>query len=111
MTEFSPLAVFGIVFLLAFLVEGLTEYVFGKPMDKIAVLTPYKWLLMYIALAVGLVGAFNYQLDLIAIAATYLSVTSIEPGAFGYVLTGLAIGRGSNYIHEIFGLIMKKQQP
>jgi hypothetical protein len=107
--DFTPLAIFGILFLLAFLVESLTEYVFGAPMDKIPALTPYKWLLMYIALAVGLVGAFVYRLDLIYIAAGYLGVTTITAGPFGFILTGLAIGRGSNYIHEIFGKIVKAQ--
>lgn len=47
-----------IAFALAFLCESMTEYIFGKPFDQIPDLHPYKWLLMYVSLIVGVLLAF-----------------------------------------------------
>jgi hypothetical protein len=101
----TPLIALAVVLLLAWMVESLVEAVFGTPFDKIARLGPYKWLLMYIAFGVGILGAFVYGLDILFLLTKYLdpaggSVT-LTPTVFGMVLTGLAIGRGSNYIHDL----------
>lgn len=96
-------SIFGIVaviFLLAFLIESLVEAVLGTPFDKIPALTPYKWCLMYAALIVGVVGAHVYQFDLLALLSSYLG-TPIQITFFGVTLSGLAIGRGSNYLHDL----------
>ena len=58
-------AVMGVVFLLAFLTESLTEYIFGTPFDKVPKLAPYKWVLMYVSALVGVGLSFWYQLDLV----------------------------------------------
>jgi hypothetical protein len=64
---------------------------------------------MYIACAVGIGAAFLYQLDLISLLSKYLAQTSAIDFQFpvtiiGLILTGAAIGRGSNYLHD---LVMK----
>jgi hypothetical protein len=90
----------GVIFLLAFLIESLVEAVLGTPFDKIPALTPYKWVLMYAALIVGVVGAHVYQFDLLALLSVYLGAP-IQNTFFGVTISGLAIGRGSNYLHDL----------
>jgi len=86
---------------LAFLVETLTEAVVGPIFDKTPALTPHKWAIMYVALVVGVAGALIYKFDLIALLAETVNVNPpISPGIFGMVITGLAIGKGSNYLHQ-----------
>ncbi len=81
-------------FAIAFLTETLVEYLLGIPMDKFPKLTPFKWLLMYVAGAVGVGLSLFYKLDLLAL------IMAREGTVIGMVITGLAIGRGSNYLHQ-----------
>lgn len=96
-------------FALAFLTESLVEYLFGTPMDKLPKLCPYRWLLMYISVGVGVGLALFYQLDLIAIIAqasgVALDLTASTP--VGMVLTGLGIGRGANYLSQFVSTYLK----
>lgn len=98
----SSMAVLAVIFLLAFLVETLTEFLFGDLFDKVPVLTPFKWALKYIAVAVGVAGAWVYQFDIVFLLGQYVGA-EIAQTAFGVVITGVAIGKGSNYIHQIIG--------
>ena len=91
----SVLGILAIIFLLSFLVEAMVEYIFGKLFDHVPVLVPYKWLLQYVAL-----GAFIYKFDVISLLSIWLE-TPIEIHPFGITITGLAIGRGSNFIHDL----------
>jgi hypothetical protein len=84
-----------IIFVLAFLVESFVEYVFGTPMDKIPKLKPYKWLLMYIALAAGIGLAFYYRLDMISLLPGGYQITPV-----GIILSGLILGRGAVFTHQ-----------
>ena len=100
----NPLISLLVALLLAFLVESLTEFVFGKPFDKIPALTPHKWLLMYIALAIGVGVCFFYRLDLVSLLTQYASgapAPGISVSWVGMLLTGMAVGRGSNYLHDL----------
>jgi hypothetical protein len=97
---------FTLSFLLSFLIESGTEYIFGTPMSKIEKLKPFTWLLMYVSMAAGVGLSFYYKLDLIALLPTWLaeltqSTAAYMPTPVGFVLTGLAIGRGSNYLHQL----------
>lgn len=92
--------IFFVFGLLTLMVERLTEYVFSTLFDKVPVLTPFKWALMYVALAVGVAAAFVFDLDLLAVAG-------LEHNAFGVALTGLAIGGGSNLLHEFLSFFKK----
>jgi len=96
----SVLAILMVILLLAFLVESLTEFLLGDVFDKITVLTPFKWTLKYFAVAAGVLGAFVYKFDLPALLGQYLEIT-IATSVFGIVLTGIAIGKGSNYLHQV----------
>jgi hypothetical protein len=90
-----------IILLLAFLVESLVEYLFGRLFDQVKGLNPYRWLLAYIAGAIGILGCFWYGFDLLFLLGGYLDAGTAGPSAFGIVLTGLAVGRGSNYVHDL----------
>jgi hypothetical protein len=104
------LGTIGVILLLAFLVESLTEYLFGAACEHIPALKPFSWCLMYVAAAVGVGGAFNYGFDLIYTAQVFFENPDPTSTAFGVAITGLAIGRGANYIHDIFKRFFKKPE-
>lgn len=98
----STIGILAVTLMMAFLVETLVEFFFGTLFDKVKVLTPYKWALMYIAVAVGLVGSFTYRIDIIAIAADAVRADPVIPVKwYGMIITGIAVGKGSNYIHQL----------
>lgn len=84
---------------LATLVEGFVEYVFGTLFDKVPKLLAYKWALMYVSLAIGVALTFYYQLDLIALVAN-VAGAQLASTPVGIALSGLIIGRGANYIND-----------
>lgn len=92
-------ALLAISFSLAFLTESMVEYVAGKPFDQIPALQPHKWLLMYLSLGVGVGLSFFYQLDMIA-AIAEIAGQAMQPSWVGFLLTGLGLGRGANYLHD-----------
>lgn len=106
----EPLAILTVLVALAFLVETLIEFVFGTLFDKVPALAPYKWTLMYVAIVVGIAGAFLYQFDLLHILSLFLSTiaSKTDPTAvpilpvtwYGMAITGIAVGKGSNYLHQ-----------
>lgn len=81
----------GGIFLLAVLVEGTVEYL----LSDVSVMQPFK---KYVALAFGIVASVLYRVDLLAAVGLVSSVPFVGP-----VLTGLVIGRGSNYLNDIVG--------
>jgi len=88
-------------FALAFLAESFVEYLLDVPLF----FAKQKWpwlehlkLMRYAALAVGVVMAFQYEIDLLYEAFGYVGQW---PG-FGVLLTGLGIGRGSNWLHDFW---------
>jgi hypothetical protein len=101
----NPILLYAGTLLLAFLIEAMVEYVFGTPMDKIAKLKPFKWLLMYISLGVGVGVAFWYSLDLVAL------VMEQEPTWVGIVFTGAGIGRGANWLNDLWQKYLFTKKP
>lgn len=86
----NPLALGAGVLLLASLVEGFTEYAFGS----IAKAQPF---LKYIALVLGVMVAIAYKVDILAAG---FGLTSFSP-IVGWVVSGLILGRGSNYVNDL----------
>lgn len=102
-----------VALMLAFLAESLVEYLFGTPMDHMPKLKPYKWILMYIAAAVGIFFTLYWEIDLVAVIANAVAqITGIEftwnATLVGQILSGLIIGRGSNYLHDFLLKFLKK---
>jgi hypothetical protein len=77
---------------LATLVEGFVEYAFGK----IVQLQPF---LIYISLLLGVGVSIAYHVDILAELGLH--------GApiVGYIISGVIIGRGSNYANDIISLV------
>lgn len=86
-----------IAVILSFLTESMTEFLFGQAFKNIPKLTPLSWTLQYVAAGTGVTLAMFYQIDLIALTTNDL------PTVIGMILTGLTIGRGSNYLHQFVG--------
>lgn len=112
----TVLVFIGIAFLLAFFVETMIEYILGTPIDNIKqlqFLREYKWVLRYVAAGVGVYFAFYWKIDLVSITASVISDLVDadilwEVSNAGIVVSGLAIGRGSNYLHEFLSKHLKK---
>lgn len=80
--------IIGIIFI-ATMIEGLVSYLFGED----GATRPY---LKYVALVLGVGSAIAYQIDIpsmIGLATSY--------GVLNYVISGIIIGRGSNYTNDI----------
>lgn len=82
-------------FVLAVLIEGTITYILGESSNNATA----PWM-RYIALTLGVVTAWAYNLDLLAV----LGLVSVNP-LIGYVTTGLIIGRGSNYVNDFISRI------
>ena len=87
--------ILGIVFLATF-VEGLIEYLFAK--DGVS-----QPVLKYAALLIGVILAIAYKVDILAMIGLVTTVPFI-----GYVISGIIIGRGSNYVNDVFTMIRGK---
>lgn len=90
------------IFCLAFLVETLTEFVMGD----ILYILPTKGFpfAKYVAIAVGVGLCLFYRYDILFLLAQYLQVdwsTLQEVSVPGIVITGLSVGKGSNYLHDV----------
>ena len=79
--------------------EGFVEYFFGTLFEKFPKITPYAWTLKYISLLAGIGLAFAYNLDLVARVFTLAS-----PGMpwLGTLITGVVMGRGANFVSEVW---------
>lgn len=103
----NVLGILGLIFLMAFLVEAVVEAVFGKVAEHVAAIQPYDWLLAYIAYAIGIGGAFIYGFDLLHILGEFLQAP-VPATWFGIALTGVGVGRGSNFINDIMAKFFKR---
>lgn len=96
------MAILSVILLTAFLTESLTEYLFGTLFEHLPAIRAWRWCLMYLAAGVGLLGAFFYRFDLISLLGQSLNLEGFDaPTWLGMAVTGLAIGRGSNYLHDL----------
>lgn len=102
--DVTTLALLAGIFVLAFLAETLTEY-FARPFLRPETLPGNAhlprhvvpaWLLRYIAALVGVALAIAYRADLLAL----FGLVAWSPW-IGYVVTGLIIGRGANYLNDV----------
>lgn len=98
----SVLVILAVVLFIAFLIETLVEFALGTIFEKVPALAPFKWLIMYVAIAVALFASFLYRLDLVFMLAQFLGTNDIPQTTFGMIVTGVAIGKGSNYLHDLF---------
>lgn len=86
------------ILLLATLVEGFVEYAFGK-------VEQLKSALVYISLGLGVAASIAYKVDILA------SFGLVATPVVGYVVSGLIIGRGANYVNDIISAIRGTAHP
>lgn len=85
------------IFFLATFIEGTVKYV-ADPLSDVAKarLRPFK---PYITMALGVGLAFNFHLDILRMFG--LTEVVYSPLLFiNYIITGVVIGRGSNYLND-----------
>ena len=91
---------------LAFICESMVEYLFASWIAQLP--AKWKWVdelepLKYISLLVGVALAASYGLDIIY---EVFGATASWPQV-GVIVTGLTIGRGSNYCHDFWSRYLK----
>lgn len=94
-----------LILALASLAEALTEYFFAPWVQAL----PGQWVKeapKYIALCIGVLLAYNFRADLFAL----FGFASRTP-EIGYMLTGVLIGRGSNYVNDFVTRYFQKPEP
>ena len=101
----TVIALFGAAFALAVLLEGAVEYLIGTPMDQSEKAKKWKWLLIYPSMILGILICLYYGLDLIVLIVYVLSKLAGGEVVWnvtwvGMILSGILIGRGSNYLHD-----------
>jgi hypothetical protein len=82
---------------LATLIEGLVTYLFGEEEGK----RPY---LRYVSLALGITLAIAYRASIPELFGINGAVPMVD-----FVVTGLIIGRGANYLNDIVSLVKTKK--
>lgn len=85
------------IFFLSFFVEGFIEYTLGGVLKN-----GQRAILKWAALALGAALAIAYNVDLLA----QFGLVSTIPFV-GEIVTGVIIGRGSNYVHDVLGAFTK----
>lgn len=88
----------GIIFL-AFFIEGLVEYLFNRD-DGVK-----QPVLRYVALIIGVALAIAYKVDILAMVGLTTTIPFI-----GYIVSGIIIGRGSNYVNDAVSMLRGKQE-
>lgn len=98
MMETTPVAV---VFALALLTEGVTEYFFAGVVERLRLPRAY---LRHLSAALGVALCLIYRVDALAL----FFGLSPRLGFLGEVLTGLLLGRGANFLHDLYSRYGKK---
>lgn len=83
-------------------VEAAVEYLFGVPFDKFPKLTEYKWTLGYIAVAIGILGAFLLKLDVIVAITDLVAEGTLQSNWLTLSVSGVLMGRGAEFVHRFF---------
>ncbi len=120
-----------LILLFSFLVETLVEFMFATVAHWIVGIVPKAEPLLFpqgdkpshirigiiqsAAVAVGIAGALVYQFDILSLLAEFLSKTTgaailLKSTTLSIVITGIAIGKGSNYLHDLIGKFFKKPE-
>lgn len=80
---------------LAGILNRVVEYTIGTAFDKIEKLKPFRWALMYLVLALGVLSAFQFDLDM-------LVIFDFPASGLGRILTGIILSGGANLINDLW---------
>jgi hypothetical protein len=99
----ATLSALVIVFALAFFAEGFMEYLVMPLIQWLALKLKVKpdQVPKYASAAIGVGLSFYYRLDIIALLAK-MAGDEAHAGltTLGIIITGVLMGRGSNYLHQ-----------
>lgn len=84
------------VLILATIAEAIVEYFVAPLLDKVG-----KQYVRYSAAGVGVLLCMAYQVDILNMLA---GITPIHP-AVGWALSGIIIGRGSNFLNDLISSV------
>ncbi len=101
------LVALGFFILISTLIEGIVEYFVAPIFDQNG-LAKHRIALLYIPAIFGVLCAVYYKLDLVAALAPVFNV-DVPNSVFGQVLTGILVGRGSNYVHQFLSKYLTAQ--
>lgn len=87
------------IFVLATVTESIVEYFLSPLFDRYD-LSDF---LRYASMLVGVAFCVLYKVDILNQIA---GLTAVSP-VVGWIVSGLLLGRGSNFINDLFGLIRK----
>jgi len=88
------------IFFLATLIEGLIKYLFGEAKPSESGEVKERGYLRYVSLVLGIGAAVAYRVDIPAMLGLVSSYSLV-----GFVVSGLIIGRGANYVNDIFAMV------
>jgi hypothetical protein len=109
----------GMVFFLALFIQTPTEFLFDRIEGILIGIFPglavilekprlRKGIISLVTVGLGIFAAFLYQLDVIYLVSEVFAVLAVVEGPtmigvtwFGLALTGITIGMGSSYLHDI----------
>lgn len=109
----------GMVFFLALFIQTPTEFLFDRIEGILIGIFPglavilekprlRKGIISLVTVGLGIFAAFLYQLDVIYLVSEVFAVLAVVEGQnmigvtwFGLALTGITIGMGSSYLHDI----------
>ena len=116
----NTVTTFAAIFVLATLAESIVEYLVKplllpeepRPDDpkpvagdengdgELIVIPPHTrgMLLRYVSALVGILLCIAYRADLLALVGLITTTPLV-----GYIITGIVIGRGANYLHDLVG--------
>lgn len=104
--------VFAAAAVLAWLVESMTEFIFGKAVEYYESAARFRPLLAYVAMFFGIGLTVYYRIDLLSAMVDMIRDMGfdgagfvIQPSLVGYVISGMAVGRGANYINDLISRI------
>lgn len=89
------------IFLLAVFTEATVEYFVASLVKKNGKNDRFRWLIPYVAAILGIGLCVAYQVDILAMIAA--GMTPIHPSV-GWVVSGLIVSRGSNFLNDMIGL-------
>lgn len=89
------------ILLLATLIEGTITYLFGKTSES----ESRPWL-KYVSLVIGIAACVAYKIDILGMTGLVSQWVIV-----GYIVSGLIVGRGANYVNDLVSLVKAKTGP
>jgi hypothetical protein len=120
MSLLSVMSLLLVLVFLAYLIETLLEALLSKVLrERWSGWSQWSWLMFVPAVGLGVYAAILYRLDFLFLLGSFLEQVlfdltgqeqplGLPQTVFGYVITGVGVGMGSTYVHDLIGRYFKK---